>query len=199
MKRLYITMLVIFATSVSFSHDTGKKNVTSVEVKIDASLAKDGELSHHYQILSWENFEGEPDTISPWGALTHSGIRLKYEYRKNRDTMTAVVRLLPFMDKHRSWCKDFARNDYTLAHEQRHFDIAAVVTNELAEEIRHTNFRLLDFASTIMKLHGKYIAKLEKMQEDYDLATAHGDNIVEQLAWNKRIAEQLNEQRLAFW
>lgn len=191
MKRLYILIWVIFATSVSFSHDAGQKNVASVDVRIDESLARDYELQHGDAPLGWDDFRGLPDTASEWGALTHSGIRLHYEYRKTKDSMTAVVRLLPFMDKEKSWCKPFARNEYTLAHEQRHFDIAALVAQELAEEIRHTNFHMVDFATTIMQLHGRYIEKLERMQHEYDEATAHGDNVEAQVAWNERIDAQL--------
>jgi len=185
-------MLVVCATSLSFSHDSGKKNVTSVIVKLDESLLREDEVTHTQEPLTWDAFAGEADTLSLWGALTHSGIRLRYEYRKNNDSLTALVRLLPFMDTHKSWCKTQARNGYTLAHEQRHFDIAAIVAHQLAWEIEHTNFHLVDFAATIMKLHGQFIEKLEKMQQEYDAATEHGDNLTQQLAWNEKITEDLN-------
>src|SRR5690606_17956063 len=108
-------------------------------------------------------------------------------------TMSAKVRLLPFMDRAKSWCKPYAMNDYTLEHEQRHFDITALITHELADEIRKTNFYLLDFPTTIMKLHSQYIEKLKEMQEAYDEATAHGDHNEAQMEWNARIKARLNE------
>ena len=192
MKRFYILMLVIFATSISFSRNATNKNITAVTVEVVPELAKSHELAYSPGVLTWGDFKGETDTASQWGALTHSGIRLRYEYRKNNDSMMAQVRLLPFMDLNKSWCKPYAMNDYTLAHEQRHFDIAAIVTNELASEIEQTNFRLVDFAETIMNLHTKYIKRLEKMQKEYDEATAHGDNLEQQLNWNEKIAAQIN-------
>jgi len=183
MKRLYILVMIVFATSLSFSREAKKTNITSVSVQIDPSLAKDEERGHQGDLLTWDDFKGTPDSLSEWGAVTHSGIRLRYEYRKNRDSMMAVVKLLPFMDMSKSWCKPAAMNDYTLAHEQKHFDIAVVIANELAEEIAHTDFHLVDFATTIMKLHGKYIERLEAMQRQYDKATQHGDNFAVQLEW----------------
>jgi len=197
MKRLYILMLVIFATSISFSRDAHKTNIASVTIQIDPSLLKDEERPYNDAPLAWSDFKGMADSLSQWGALTHSGIRLRYEYRKNKDSMTAVIRLLPFMDMGKSWCKSAAMNDYTLAHEQRHLDIAAVVTAELAAEIRKTDFHLVDFAQTIMKLHSKYIDRLDVMQQAYDDATAHGDNYAVQQEWNGRIAALLSQEGLA--
>lgn len=188
MKRLYILVMIVFATSISFSREAKKTNITSVKVQIDPSLARDEERQHDGRPLTWDDFKALPDSLSEWGAVTHSGIRLRYEYRKNRDSMMAVVKLLPFMDMNKSWCKPAAMNDYTLAHEQRHFDIAVVIANELAREIEHTDFHLVDFAATIMKLHGKYIERLEAMQRQYDEATQHGDNYAIQLEWNDKIA-----------
>jgi hypothetical protein len=123
--------------------------------------------------------------------LTHSGIRLRYEYQERPDTITATVMLYPYMDKEKSWYKPEEYNDYTLAHEQRHFDITAIVTNELAREIRKTNFNLIDFPAAVIMLHGKYIKKLEQMQAKYDEETAHGDNYEAQQRWNDYLTKEV--------
>src|SRR5690606_32493201 len=148
MKRFCILTVVLFATSFSFSYNAKNTRVASVEVLLNPSLVQNDERGHNADLLNWEDFRSEPDSSSPWGALTHSGIRLHYEYRKNRDSLTAVVRISPYMDSHKSWCNPMAMNDYTLWHEQRHFDITAIVAHELAHEIEQTNFRLIDFAAT---------------------------------------------------
>lgn len=193
MKKIIVCLLVIFATFISFSREAKKTGIRSVSVVIDKSLTDQTEIPYSFQPLSWEDFTAAPDSTSQWGAVTHSGIRLSYHYSEKKDSMRAEVMLLPFMDREKSWCKPAAMNNYTLEHEQRHFDITALVTHELAEEIKKTNFYLLDFPATIMKLHSKYIEKLKEMQETYDNATAHGDHFQAQLEWNEKIKARLNE------
>ena len=196
MKRWYLLFSVIFITSLSFSREGGETSIRSVEVVLDESLARRHELPYTSIPMTWEDFEAAPDTFVAWGAMTHSGIRLRYEYRENKDSMTALVRLLPFMDRDRSWCKEFAKNDYTLRHEQGHFDITYLTTRALEAEIRSTNFHLVDFATTIMKLHSKYLKLLEKRQKEYDNATAHGDNYAGQMEWNTRVDDWLQEDAM---
>jgi hypothetical protein len=193
MRRLHFIILVIFATTISFSKEAKKTDVRSVQVVIDQSLREHEEVAYSPTSLEWKDFSGEPDTVSQWGALTFSGIRLRYKYVTKNDSTKAVVQILPYMSKDKSWYKPYAMNGYTLEHEQRHFDITAIVANELADEIRRTNFNTVDFPTAITLLHKKYIKKLSKMQREYDTMTQHGDNYEEQQNWNNKLSNLLQE------
>lgn len=194
MRRLHFIILVIFATTISFSKEAKKTDVRSVQVVIDPSLEEHEEIGYSPTSLEWKDFSGDPDTVSQWGALTFSGIRLRYKYVTKNDTTKAIVRILPYMSKDKSWYKPYAMNEYTLEHEQRHFDITAIVANELADEIRRTNFNTVDFPTAIALLHKKYITKLSKMQREYDTMTQHGDNYQEQQKWNNKLSSLLLER-----
>ena len=191
MKKIGLLLIIVFATSVSFSNISKKTGIKAVKVIITPSLEKKDEVFYSLKPLNWEDFSGIADTASQWAALTHSGIRLRYEYQERPDTTIAKVMLYPYMDKSRSWYKPEGFNNYTLAHEQRHFDITAIVTNELAREIRKTDFNLIDFPTAIIMLHGKYMKKLEVMQAAYDEETAHGDNYHAQQRWNEELSKEV--------
>jgi hypothetical protein len=191
MRKICLLMVVVFATSLSFSMEAKKTGVKEVKVTITSALQKEDEVFYTSTPLTWKEFKGTPDSTSEWVAVTHSGVRLRYEYQSRNDTTIANVMVYPYMDKKKSWYIAAGYNDTTLQHEQRHFDIAAVIAYELAEEIRHTNFSLVDFSSTIMKLHTRYVNKLERMQEEYDNATAHGTNLAQQQVWNEKLAKKI--------
>jgi len=192
MRRYLLLFVVVFATSISFSNESSKTGVTGVDIQITPDLSKDDEVFYTLSPLSWDDFQGEPDSTSEWAAMTYSGIRLKYEYTEKGDSIRATVQLYPYVDKKKSWVKPSGYNAYTLAHEQVHFDIAALVTHQLAQEIKKTDFNLVDFPLTIVKLHGQYIKKLSAMQEAYDEETAHGDNYAVQQEWKHRIASEVS-------
>jgi hypothetical protein len=192
MRKISLLLVVIFATSLSFSREAKKTGVRVVNVVITPSLQKKGEVFYTSTPLTWEDFQDTPDTGSEWVAVTHSGVRLRYEYQTKGDTSIANVMVYPYMDKKKSWYIAAGYNDITLLHEQRHFDIASVIANELAEEIRHTDFNFVDFSSAIMKLHTKYMNKLDRMQEEYDEATAHGTNMEQQQVWNEKLSKKLS-------
>lgn len=191
MRKTCLLVIIVFITSVSFSNTAKKTGVKAVTVTLTSSLEKDEEVFYSLTPLLWEDFTGLPDSTSQWAAMTHSGIRLKYEFLEKGDTVIANVMLYPYMAKEKSWYKPEGRNPYTLAHEQRHFDITAMVTNELAREIKLAKFDLVDFPTAIISMHGKYIKKLEEMQAQYDEETAHGDNYAAQQEWNARLSEEV--------
>jgi hypothetical protein len=191
MRKFGLLFLIVFATSVSFSNTSKKTGIRAVKVFITSSLEKDREVFYRLAPLVWEDFTGIPDSSSEWAALTHSGIRLRYEYQEKPDTTIAKVMLYPYMDKDKSWYKPAGHNPYTLAHEQRHFDITAMITNELAKEIKSTDYNLVDFPSAVISLHTKYIKKLDEMQTRYDKETAHGLNYAAQVNWNERLSTEV--------
>ena len=191
MRKTCLLNIVIFFTSVSFSNTARKTGIKAVTVTFGQSLEKDEEVYYSLTPLLWQDFSGIPDSSSQWAAMTHSGIRLKYEYQEKGDTTIANVMLYPYMAKGKSWYKPEGHNPYTLAHEQRHFDITAIVANELAREIKSAKFDLVDFPTAIISMHSKYIKKLEAMQAQYDEETAHGDNYAVQQKWNARLSDEI--------
>ena len=163
--------------------------IHKVEIEMNPSLQEHGERAYSQAPLTWEDFQGRPDHGSPFIAMTYSGIKLRYSYATRRGETTARIEICPYMDLRQSWYKKHDCNDTTLVHEQRHFDITALVTREFVDEIRNRQFELSTFSSEIKKLHRHYLQKLARMQEEYDGDTVHGTIPEKQAVWVQRIAE----------
>lgn len=185
-----IGLIAIWIFSVSYAF--GQTNVTA-DVIITDALQERNEVSFSNPALTWDDFKGKPDKHSEWTAMTYSGIKLRYEYKHHKDNYTVKILLYPYMDKTRSWYTDAGHNNYTLAHEQRHFDITILITKQLAEKMRSMEYSPHNFAKQINNVHDEYLEKLRQMQDDYDEETRHGINKYKQRIWDRRIESELRK------
>jgi len=189
MRKLFMAVIAIVAASqLSIAQE-----IKELEVVITPSLQEEGELPYTGVPLTWDHFKGAPDNSCEFIAMTYSGIKMKYEYKSRNGKAQAKVLLCPYMDITQSWYKKEGHNDPTLAHEQRHFDITAIVARQFADEIKKRQFTVENFQKEMKILHKKYIDKLAKMQAEYDQETDHGIKTDIQSAWDKRLAEEVRK------
>ncbi len=191
MKKIAILALAILITCFSFTR--GAKNTTIT--KVDVAFAERGKEGDHRLYddgpIGWDEFLGQPDTTSPWDAMLFSGISLQYEYKKHKGGTKVNVLIAPYMNTARSWVKSTGLNEHTLLHEQRHFDITAIVARKLADNIRNTVFQGINFKATVAALHADAMRQLEQLQLRYDEETAHGYLSSCQQEWNQTIDQNL--------
>ena len=188
MIKFLVLLLTVAAVMPGFGQEIEK-----IEVMITSSLKEKGEMPYSPAPITWNEFKGSPDRNSEFIAMTYSGIKIKYEYRTRKGVTEARVHLCPYMDINQSWFKPEGHNDPTLAHEQRHFDITAVVAMQFAEELKKRKFTVQSFPSEIKLLHKEYINKLAEMQQLYDEETEHGIKPDKQAMWDRRLAEELKK------
>lgn len=143
--------------------------------------------------LHIDDFKGKPDKLSVALAATYSGFALQYELSGDYGSRKAIVTLLPYFDKTKSWMKPAGKNAYVLQHEQLHFDIAALKTYALAAAIRSSKCNSSNFRETVERLQKQYSKETEELQAAYDEATAHGTLKGPQRQWEERIRAELND------
>jgi len=188
MRKLGLLLIAAFTHFVSFSQE-----IKEMEVVLNPSLMDSDELPYSTRPITWGEFKGAPDNSCGYIAMTYSGIKLKYAYKNHNGVISAKVELCPYMDLSRSWFKKDHCSDSTLGHEQRHFDITAIVTRQFSEELKTKNFSLETFPTELKKLHKDYLKKLAEMQEAYDGDTNHGTLHDKQAAWDKKIADEVSQ------
>jgi hypothetical protein len=187
-----LVLIMLLSIPSSFSQRVRDSNpqISRVDVIVDSSIMENGELPYTTQ-MNWDEFLGAPDKKCDFIAMTFSGIKMQYEYYTRNGITTARVVIFPYMDMRQSWYKEEALNQQTLEHEQRHFDITALVANEFAERIKTRNFHLATFPRDIRKMHDEFIKALEERQEQYDEETDHGIIPERQAQWNQLVMEQI--------
>lgn len=142
--------------------------------------------------LSLSDFQAEVDLSMHAVAMAYSGVTLKYQAYSKKGELNLEIRLYPSFDKSKSWCLSKAKNEWTLAHEQRHFDITVINACALYRALQQKIFSK-DFEKEIAEIQNKYRRINEEEQDQYDSETNHGINKVKQAEWNEYIIRRLAE------
>ena len=128
------------------------------------------------RLLTWEDFQGAPNTQTNMLAETNSRIGYAWECEGGKFKATVTCRF----DRQKSWKKDVL-TDKLLAHEQLHFDI----TELHARQLRKVFASLEDDACNMEEEEIKDIAnqvraQWKATQDMYDLDTQHSKDRVAQ-------------------
>jgi hypothetical protein len=91
-----------------------------------------------------------------------------------------------YMLKSSSWVRS-GNNSYGLNHEQRHFDIAKIIIEQLKNTLAKLELEPHNYDRKISFHYLEAFREMNRMQEDYDGQTANGSNAPAQERWNKKI------------
>ncbi|MFT2010879.1 hypothetical protein ACMA1I_19550 [Pontibacter sp. 13R65] len=147
-----------------------------------------------YQVnrpLTWNDFTGQPGKSSHYAASVFPGFSYQGDTEVKNGIVHLNVTLNVFMVQSSSWVKPMARDDYSLNHEQRHFDIAKLVAERFKKRIDPENLTVEDYNSQIQYQYLEAYRELNQMQEQYDRETRHSLDSLAQDRWNKKIDDEL--------
>jgi hypothetical protein len=138
--------------------------------------------------LTWGDFQGRPHLHSSVGAVTMSGISLKYEGTEG--ALVATVKAT--FDREESWVNRKAADDYVLKHEQLHFDITELYARKLRAALKQINPGVPKPEKVVERLFDRYSGESRTYQDLYDKETDHSRNVKQQAVWEERINRELN-------
>jgi hypothetical protein len=95
------------------------------------------------------------------------------------------------LPKSASWAKEGSKNDYTLNHEQKHFDIVKIEAEHFKQKIKAHNLTIGNYDGPINEAYLDAYREMNNLQKQYDTETHHGTDTSEQQKWNGRIDKEL--------
>ncbi len=142
--------------------------------------------------VKWTDFKGTPNFNSKYAAAIFPNIAIDTKLMiKNRQVVASVTPRV-FMIQGMSWAKEHTKDDYALAHEQLHFDIAKLIMDELLGKLKKLSADSIDDLQSM--IHYEYLEayrKLNKTQELYDSESNHSINAVNQNKWERKVKNAL--------
>ena len=136
--------------------------------------------------LIWDDFKAKPELNSPNAALTSTAIKFSFSYGNG----SLKFHINCEFDKDLSWGK--VKNDYILAHEQGHFDIAEINARKFFKAVSAYK---VESTSTISRdlnnIYQDNMKDLRDMQTRYDEETDNSRNPEKQKEWLKKIRDEL--------
>ena len=152
--------------------------------------ANDTLIYHPERKLTWTDFKGKPKLADKTkGAQITVTINLKVKkinFWNGRATYDAFA--LAFTRD--SWVKPAYKDNYTLAHEQLHFDIAHIYAETLELEINRLKKSALqkDQVENILREQTKAMREYQVL---YDRETRGGNDVAKQKEWARKIENDL--------
>lgn len=169
-KTIFISLLLIFSSQI---------------------IAEDTLIYSNFKKIGWENFKGDPVLSDSAGARIATTIQMKTE-KVNFWTGVTTFSSWSVMDVGKSWVKSEYKDDYTLNHEQLHFDISELIARRLQLYINQQKINGSHMPKAT-KIFNEHLETLSKLQGEYDKETAGGNNKIEQAKWDDRIRKELKD------
>jgi hypothetical protein len=135
--------------------------------------------------LSWADYQGKADPDAGAAASTATFLGVEYNFKDGNFGYTITCSF----SKSKSW--GLHKNDYILAHEQGHFDIAEIFARQLHKNLKAYVFDKKNYQSDLRKIYEDITAVKEAMQNKYDGETDHSINKEKQAEWQEKIGKEL--------
>jgi hypothetical protein len=184
----YIIVLILLLSAVSVK---GQVNVNIQWQNIERGNTGDTIYYDGYRKLTWPDFKGTPNAVSPAAAITESGFGYLLTMQSLNNRTSINITVYCYFSKNKSWVKRGMKNDYALLHEQHHYDITYINTCLFIQKLKEAKLTRSNYNSLSGKIYDECVIALNKMQDEYDGETSNGRKKEVQAEWNKRIDLQL--------
>jgi hypothetical protein len=141
--------------------------------------------------LVWDDFLAAPRRGSHYAAEVFTSFSYEGKSSVKDGIVQLNLQLKGYMLKNSSWARSDVRNEYTLNHEQRHFDITKLVMERFKQKVQPDSLTVEDYNSIVQYQFLESYREMNRLQEQYDRETSHGINQALQEIWNHRIDEEL--------
>lgn len=136
--------------------------------------------------LTWNDFQDKAR-----GEKYVAEVQPSFGYTEQVEVVKSVVvvkiSMRVFLPKSAAWVKPEGRTDYALNHEQRHFDIVAVIARHFKRALMTMKLPVDNYDGYINVQYLDSYREMNQLQDQYDNETSHGTNQYYQREWNMKI------------
>jgi hypothetical protein len=173
---------------------TSRKLAKSVKISFGDYREKTEGDTIYYSLdrkLSWADFQSKLTPSGPYQASVMPSIGYTEDARIDQGVIKVKILLKAYLPKSASWANYSGRDDYALNHEQRHFDIVKIISEQFKKKVMSKKLSPDNYEAFINMQYLDCFRDMNTMQEAYDGETAHGQNRFAQEKWNLRIDQEL--------
>jgi len=144
--------------------------------------------------INWNDFKGKP-TNTRYGAAIFANFAYGSSFQVIDGYILAKVSTKTYMVRGMSWVLPNSLNDYALAHEQLHFDIAKLITERFKKKITTMQADLIiDLNSMIQYEYLESYREMNQLQKQYDSESNHSLYRQSQADWELKVKKWLSEK-----
>lgn len=188
-----ISAIKYFNNWMNSQADSNPKLATQVKVIFkDFKEKAEGDTIYYAanRPLTWKDFQEKPRS-GKFAAVVFPSLAFEEKQEIVNGEIRLHIDMKIYVPKSACWVKDGERNDYTLNHEQRHFDIVEIVGKRFERKIKAAKLPVTNYDGVINFEYYESFREMNHLQDQYDDETQHGINTTQQERWNKRIDQDL--------
>lgn len=191
---LLVNGLVYFNDWMKANADHNRKLAKNVKlIFTDYTEKTEGDTIYYSasRPLTWADFQSHIRATSVFEAQVMPGFGYNQQAEMIKGTINVKIAVKTYVPKSACWANYSGRDDYTLNHEQRHFDIVKIISDQFKQKILDQKLTPDNFEAIINMQYLDSYRDMDAMQEAYDKETSHGTNRFAQGKWNDRIDKEL--------
>jgi hypothetical protein len=139
--------------------------------------------------LVWSDFRDKPNN-GPYEAEVFAGIGYDEHTSVEKGIIHVILDIKTYIPKSAAWVRGMP-DDYILNHEQRHFDLAKIVSEHFKQKIAAMKLPADTYDGYINEQYLETLREETRMQKQYDRETHHGTDHEAQETWNEKIDKEL--------
>lgn len=147
--------------------------------------------------LNFDDFQAKPPSNTKFQAAIFPafGYDMHREFKDGLIQIQIILKV--YMIKSASWAFPMIKSNYSLNHEQRHFDLVKLIAERFKAKLLSANLDPDNYQGVINFEYLEFYREMNRLQEKYDQETNHGIDKVKQDEWNRKIDAELNAQLIA--
>jgi hypothetical protein len=187
--------LIYFNTWINREADTNIKLAKGVKlIFTDYTEQPEGDTIYYSakRPLRWDDFKA-----APIGGKYEASVLPSIGYNERVEIVNGIVNIhlaiKTYLPKSASWVRSGSSSDYSLNHEQRHFDIVKIIAERFKQKLMSEKLPVDNYDGYINVDYLEAFREMNMMQDQYDNETGHGTNSYTQQQWNEKIDKELGK------
>jgi hypothetical protein len=188
--------VVYFNEWMGENYDKNPKLIRSLKVvfqadyQIDSPEKGDTIFWSPSRKMTWADFTGGMPKVTRYSAQIFNNFEYFAPLSLKDGELTISLQMKVYMLKSGSWTSSTTLSDYSIAHEQLHFDIAKVIVERFKQKAKQI-LTIDNYDSELQLLFIEMYREMNRLQKEYDDETNHSINVVGQAKWQSQISEEL--------
>lgn len=140
--------------------------------------------------LIWDDFR-EKRSENNYAATVFPSFGYDQRSKIENGVLKVELVMKVFVVKSASWVASGTQGNYSLKHEQRHFDLVKVIAERFKKKLLSEKLTPDNYQGIVNFEYLEFYREMNKIQQEYDQQTSHGTSAIIQEFWNRKIEAEL--------
>ena len=182
------------------NYDTNQKLIRSLELVINSDYQlqnpEKGDTIFWSPVrkMTWADFTGTMPKTSKYSAQIFNNFEYIAPLKLENGVLIINLQMKVYMLKSGSWTSSTNLSEYSIAHEQVHFDLVKMVVERFKQKAKEI-LTVDNYDSELQLLFIEMYREMNRFQKEYDDESNHSINVLGQQKWQQFVDEELRGLR----